>query len=522
VALVEISVSLMVIRGLSAILFLLLLHKRERRHLVLFVGFLLFAIAAALGAIPFAQSPRVPSLAGAISVGASGLIAFAMIAYLRPGALRGSTPILFLTIGAAAVAVLAGNDGAVRWFLALQAIVFVLPVFEYGRLRHEAKRVFPAAPALVLSVFGLSSAYAVLSAIGELGSGLVAGGAVLVSTTQIAVFIFAEHSIVLNDARRTATRLARAEEAVGIGLWERNATNGKASWSAGHFQIFGLPPDSTSAPNWEEFLSMIHPDDRSFIENSQWTETSTGTADLIQYRIVRPDGEVRWVSSKAIAIDSHMSYGIAVDITALMSTEEKLAQSLRQKDALIAEIQHRVKNNLQIISSMFNLQFVSIHNPVDTPSEIERFRGRLETMAVQQSLVLDSADAAEVEMQPYVQQLLTALPGTPRHGVNQPSIHANMNGIFLEMSPAITVGSIISEVASSLTDRPAGGNQTVQIELKRERDHYRLAISSELEETSLEMALVRTYVSQLGGTLATDDPGAALVIAFRSHPFANQ
>lgn len=517
----EIAVSLIILRGLSAAIFIVIfLNTRNRRHLVITLGFALSAISVILRGFPYPESLPVSSLAGVTSLGASALIASAVISYLRSGALRALSPVLLGTLGAAAIATAFARSGTTGALLSvLQAAVLTAPVFVYGRRSREAKRVFSAAPGVVAAVFLSSSAYAVLAAFGEVSPVVATAGPILLSTAQIAVFIFAEHSTVLNDARRIAARLQRAEEAVGVGLWERDATNGNAIWSTGHFQIFGVPPDSDAAPNWDEFLSMIHPDDRGFIENSQWTETSTGAADLIQYRIVRPDGEVRWVSSKAIAIDSHMSYGIVVDITALRSTEERLEQSLRQKDSLIAEIQHRVKNNLQIISSMFNLQFVSNHHPIHTPSEIERFRARLDTMAAQQSLILDSVNASEVEMQSYVQQLIGTLDSNTWHLASHPSICLNMNGIFLEMSTAITVGSIISEFASPLTSRTTGQSQTVHIDMERRNDRYRLSISAPLDETSLEMALISTYVSQLRGTIATGESNAAVAITFTSDPF---
>jgi two-component sensor histidine kinase len=522
VAVVEINISLVVLRVFSAIIFLVLfLNTRERRHFVLFLGSFLFGMSVILRGFAYIEYSQFWSLAGPIALGASALITCAAISYLRPAVLRAFIAILFVTIGAAVFAATSTHSNAAGvWFPSLQAFVLVGPAFIYVGLRREAKRIFPTAPIIVAFVFLTSSAFVILAAFGDLPAVAAATGHTLLAAAQIAVFIYAEHAIVLNDARRIASHLERAEEAVGVGVWERHATDGNAIWSAGHFRIFGLPPDSDSAPNWEEFLSMIHPDDREFIENSQWTETSTGAADLIQYRIVRPDGEVRWISSKAIAIDARMSYGIAIDITALKSTEERLEQSLRQKDSLIAEIQHRVKNNLQVISSMFNLQFVSNHNPYDTQSEIERFRSRLETMAAQQSLVLDSANASEIEMQSYVQQLLGYAESSTERVSRQPSIRTNMNGIYLEISAAITVGSIISEFAYSHTHLPTDHNQTVQVDLEQRSDHYRLAISSQLEETSLEMALVRTYVSQLGGTLAIAEPDAARAITFTSSPVA--
>lgn len=518
----EINISWVVLRGLAAIFFFVLfLNTRKKRHLVLFLGSLLFGISVILRGFPHTEFSQVWSLAGAISLGASALITCAAISYLRPGVLRAFIPILFVTIGAAALAAMSMYSSAAgMWFHSLRAVVLVGPVLVYGRLNREAKRIFPTAPIVVVSVFLTSSAFVILVAFGDVPPVAAATGTMLLSAAEIAVFLFTEHAIVLNDARRIASRLERAEEAVGVGVWERNATDGNAIWSAGHFRIFGLPPNSDSAPNWDEFLSMIHPDDREFIENSQWTETSTGAADLIQYRIVRPDGEVRWISSKAIAIDSRMSYGIAIDITPLKSTEERLEQSLRQKDSLIAEIQHRVKNNLQVISSMFNLQFVSNHNPYDTQSEIERFRSRLETMAAQQSLVLDSADASEIEMQSYIQQMLGYVESSTERASSHPSIRTNMNGITLEISAAIAVGSIISEFAYSQTVLPTDYHQTVHVDLEQRNGQYRLAISSQLEETSLEMALVRTYVSQLGGTLAMAEPDAALAITFTSSPVA--
>lgn len=511
-AIEEVNVTLIVIRGLAAVCFLAFFVKsKERRHLVLFLGWLLYALSAVVRGVVTLDPARYWTIVGLTTVGGVGLLMCGVVAYLRPSALGFSVPILLATAVAVLVVALSPRpiDLGIVIYL-IQAISIIAPVVVYVRLNREAQRLFPGATVILASVLLLSFGYALVVAFVDMPLLIAATGTAVLNAALMAFLVFAEHEIVVAQQRRTAIRLERAEESVGIGVWERDAAEDHAIWSAGHYRLFGLSPTTQTAPSWAEYLSFVHPDDREYLENVRKHDSTSGVTELAQYRIIRPDGEVRWVSSRAVAVDTGTIYGIIVDITPLKSAQQHLEQLLNEKDSLIAEIQHRVKNNLQVVTSMFRLQFAWIRDP-KVSSEIRRFNARLEAMAAAQGILIDSADVTDVDMDAYVRQLteyIGALDDVPS-GV---MIRADMGGVHLNTSTAIVVGSIISELALAATDRSHHG--TVEVRFEQSIDRYRLTVSGGFDDASLEMALVRTYVSQLRGTVSVDNVSQRIVMTF--------
>lgn len=98
--------------------------------------------------------------------------------------------------------------------------------------------------------------------------------------------------------RESERRLRLATEATGIGIWDVNAVTDQRRWSAEMFEILGLPPDTT--PSTELFSSLLHPDDRQWVD-AMYAELYATPGDGMysaEFRIVRAnDGEVRWVAA---------------------------------------------------------------------------------------------------------------------------------------------------------------------------------------------------------------------------------
>jgi diguanylate cyclase (GGDEF)-like protein/PAS domain S-box-containing protein len=100
----------------------------------------------------------------------------------------------------------------------------------------------------------------------------------------------------LEDSQR---RLAEAQRIAHLGSFEIDRQTGEMTWSEEHFRILGLDPGLK--PSGELFLSMVHPDDLAAVTR-QWSDAAhRGIAFDLEYRIIRPNGEERWVHGRAIA-----------------------------------------------------------------------------------------------------------------------------------------------------------------------------------------------------------------------------
>lgn len=137
--------------------------------------------------------------------------------------------------------------------------------------------------------------------------------------------------------RQSEHRLRLALEAGRMGIWSFDIRTGRQEWSDGQFEIFGLSPGG-QPPTRAEFLKLVHPDDLHLVEFTENDTRPEGTALDSEFRIVRPNGEVRWISAHSLARFGHGGrpvelIGVNYDVTerrrqedALRTSEERLRE----------------------------------------------------------------------------------------------------------------------------------------------------------------------------------------------------
>jgi PAS domain S-box-containing protein len=141
-------------------------------------------------------------------------------------------------------------------------------------------------------------------------------------------------------------------------------------------------------------------------------------------------------------------WGTQRDITELKKTEEKLKSSLFEKEILIKEIHHRVKNNLQIITSLIKLQSVYVKDKLSLELFNESYN-RVQSMALVHQKLYQSKDLARIDFGEYTRTLVTHLAQSL--GVNTKSIAVNVNAdsVYLSIDTAIPCGLIINELLTN-------------------------------------------------------------------------
>jgi PAS domain S-box-containing protein len=139
-----------------------------------------------------------------------------------------------------------------------------------------------------------------------------------------------------DELRRAHERLSLALSTTGLGVWERDIATDKVTWSDTMHRLFGRSPDQFSGTP-DEVLGFVYPDDRSGLREGYQAAVS-GDGDFFEqeFRIVRPDGEVRWVYRRGQVHRgpdgrAHSVLGVALDIT-----ERKAAEDANARLAAIA------------------------------------------------------------------------------------------------------------------------------------------------------------------------------------------
>jgi len=140
---------------------------------------------------------------------------------------------------------------------------------------------------------------------------------------------------------------------------------------------------------------------------------------------------------------------ICRDITRRRLAEEKIRASLREKDILIREIHHRVKNNLQVISSLLGLQARSSGNP-ELTEMFNGIQGRIRSMAMIHETLYDTKDFTRIELSSYVKALSQSLFNT--HNINPGKINLTIQTggeIYVDITKAIPCGLVLNELISN-------------------------------------------------------------------------
>ncbi len=234
--------------------------------------------------------------------------------------------------------------------------------------------------------------------------------------------------------------------------------------------------------------------------------------------------------------DKPVLFGISRDITALTQSQEQLQTSLQEKEVLLKEIHHRVKNNLQIVSSLLYLQANQITDEA-TLSVLHESQNRVKSMALIHEQLYQSGNLARIDFASYVQTLTRHLFKTYQGQNSRISLSLEIDNLFLDVATAIPCGLIINELVSNALKHAFLPNQngciTIQVRHDVSENQYTLlvrddgrgvsdAMIRQVDQNglvglrqSLGLRLVDTLVSQLDGTLQLEqNNGAMFIIKF--------
>ncbi|MEI7603697.1 MAG: PAS domain S-box protein [bacterium] len=237
-----------------------------------------------------------------------------------------------------------------------------------------------------------------------------------------------------------------------------------------------------SGHQWIESIHKLDLDKYKKIFSNAYAKQSSFS---LEYRLKRNDGKYRWLLDNGQPrFDKDRNFsgfiGSCIDITDQKKAEVKLKKSLEIKEILLREIHHRVKNNLQIVSSLLSLQSLYTHD-TKYQSIFTESQNRIRSMSFIHERLYRSSDLINIDYKKYITNIVETL--TDIYGVNKDKIKISINvdKIILGIDHAVPCGLIINELVSNSFKYAFKGKEmgSLIIEFHKKENIYSLVVQDD-------------------------------------------
>lgn len=293
-------------------------------------------------------------------------------------------------------------------------------------------------------------------------------------------------------------------------------------------ETFGFDRGEIIRKTSQELDIWVDPNTREYIEKSLLEQ---GRINNLDFEMKTKTGERKWVLFCAEllhyeAIDERFILSIFEDITRRKHIEQQLEWSLMEKDTLLSEIHHRVKNNMQIVSSLLNLQMPYVKDE-STRQILINSKNRIKSMAILHEILYKSRDFSRIDISDFVMRIVANLSSSYSDCYSRVKIIKNIDDIAMSFEKIIHVGLLVNELVSNSFKHafPPGKTGEIRIDIRRLDDSILIRIADNgvgfpdgfaLEVSgSLGLQLVETLTKQLQGVISVDnDNGAVFTVQF--------
>ncbi len=239
--------------------------------------------------------------------------------------------------------------------------------------------------------------------------------------------------------------------------------------------------------------------------------------DNYEMKIITKSGEEKWINYSARVIDFNGKpavIGISTDITENKNAGEALKKSLKEKEILLKEIHHRVKNNLQIVTSLLKLQSSYVKDE-SVRQLFKESQNRVQSMSLIHQKLYQTKDLSHIDFKDYIETVVTHLQHSFGILEDRVKISVDVQNIVMSIDNAIPAGLVINELVSNSLKHAfpdnAKGSVYINLAFDEFNREYWLVVRDngigipedfDIKKTnSFGLKLVSTLVSQMSGTI---------------------
>ncbi|MBD2177476.1 PAS domain-containing protein [Pseudanabaena sp. FACHB-1998] len=220
--------------------------------------------------------------------------------------------------------------------------------------------------------------------------------------------------------------------------------------------ILGYTPTEIQKMGDSLLQTVVHPEDLVSIQEHYESIRHKTLEDLFvhEYRLIDIHGNWKWFYSQETVFLRNadglvkQTIGSASDITDLKEVETRLQSSLTEKEVLLREVHHRVKNNLSVVDSLLWMQarYVKDEEALKSLTDSQR---RIHTMSLIHEQLYHSQDVGKIDFCEYLQRLVVNLYSSTSFNTNQIELKLDIHPTLLNIDMAISMGLIVNEVITN-------------------------------------------------------------------------
>ncbi len=346
--------------------------------------------------------------------------------------------------------------------------------------------------------------------------------------------------------RESESQLSNAMTIARLGYWEYDVEKDEFLFNDHFYDIFRTSAEKVggyrmSSRRYAELF--VHPDDAFLVAEETGKALSAPDSFYsrqLEHRVIFAGGEIGFISVHVYVIKDKegrtiRTYGANQDITGRKRAEMQVLASLKEKEVLLRELHHRVKNNMQIISSLLNLQAAHLKDPV----VIQVFKDtqrRIRSMALVHEKLYQSENLSTIGFDNYLESLAVHLFHSYETEAAGIELVTEMDRILLDVQTAIPCGLLVNELLSNALKHAFPGGRKGRIEIGLHRlDDGRISLrikddgiglppALDVENTkTLGLQIVSSLISQLDGTLEISrEGGTEFRILFKEAKYAQR